>query len=75
MNNVIIPVVTYSPSPTTTYGAYNDFQKDIVGVFSNQTKAEDAVKNFIEGFLEIEKAPYEIQDISYQTNTIDECMV
>jgi len=65
MGKVIIPVVSYSPPDS------NNLQKDVVGVFSDRAKAEAAVEDFIEGFLEIERSPYEIQEVNYQEHTID----
>jgi len=65
MGKVIIPVVSYSPPDS------NNLQKDVVGVFSDRAKAEVAVEDFIEGFLEIERSPYKIQEVNYQEHTID----
>jgi hypothetical protein len=65
MSKVIIPVVSYSQPDS------NNLQKDVVGVFSDRAKAEAAVEDFIEGFLEIERSPYEIQEVNYQEHTID----
>jgi len=65
MNKVIVPVVSYSQPDST------NLQRDVVGVFSDKAKAEVAVENFTEGFLEVERSPYEIKEVNYQEYIID----
>ena len=61
---VIVPVVYYKNQESKSY-------KDVVGVFSDSNKAEAAVEDFIEGFLEQERASYEVNEIDYREYEVD----
>lgn len=43
-----------------------------LGVFSSEDAVRNAVENFIEGFLEQERSPHEIENIDYQSHEVDQ---